>query len=67
MAIQLTITVYYLVKFLCHLLVRSRTLIESILASAVTADLITSEQKTTLDAWLDGASSACNILLLVVQ
>jgi len=67
MAISLVITVYYLVKFLCHFLIRFRTQIDAVLASAVSATLITSMQKTQVDAFLDGAQGACDILLLVVQ
>lgn len=53
------------VKHLCRILITYRPAMDGVLAAAVTGSIITAAQKATLDAWLDGASAACDILRLV--
>jgi len=67
MGISLVVTVYYLVKFLCHFLIKFRVQIDGVLAGAVVATLITGGQKTQVDGFLDSVQGVCDILLLVVQ
>lgn len=55
-------TLFFLVRFLCHVLAHFRPAIDAVVNLAVTNSTITSGQRTTVNNWLDAASVVCTIL-----
>ena len=53
------------IKQLCHVLIKFRPAIDTVIASAVSGSIITSTQAGILTTWLDGAQTACNIIRVV--
>jgi aspartate ammonia-lyase len=53
------------IKHGCHLLNVFRPAIDTVIANAVTGNVITSAQSTTLKTWLDGMQAACDIIRVV--
>ena len=56
-----------LVKHICRVLATWRTPISGVIAAAVTSSIITSGQAATLNTWLDGAQTACDVLRTVTD
>jgi len=56
-----------LVKHICRVLATWRTPISGVIASAVSSSLITSSQAATLNTWLDGAQTACDVLRTITD
>jgi hypothetical protein len=54
-------------KHICRLLTRFRPAMTSVINQAVTFGTITSGQAGTLNAFLDGAQVACDILRLITR
>jgi hypothetical protein len=49
-------------KHLCRLLAAFSPAMRSVISASVTSSVITAEQGATLNIWLDGANSACDVL-----
>jgi len=58
-------TLFFLTRFLCHVLARFRPAINQVLTAAQSGGQISSGQHTTVTNWLDAAEAVCAILIII--